>query len=288
METEFRAAGVPPRPTLDAAIRMLVMRNLLWLGTTIVVAIIFWWLNPVGEAWWAVPVLLFAGLWLVLQGFDERVDLRAISNEGSPQEGQWVALCGKAVAMEETDSEILAYRFEIYDKILRDGRTILRQRYDGFFLRPTGLETDNRVVPLAGFPDLVHYHEGSLPSDIISNAKSAAYQCPNWMPSYLACEIILSGVRNRIQTSLRYREEAEASEREIKSRVLNAGDPICVFGIWRNGELHPSKQRPRGLPVYAGTAAQVREHLGDTSKFVLGLGAILLVIALAWAIWSLA
>lgn len=287
METELRAAGTPPLPTLHAAIHTLAMRNLPWLGTTFIVCVIFWRLGPVGEAWWAVPVLLFAGLWLVLQGINERADFKAISREGPPQNGQWVAVCGKAVAMEETDSEVLACRFEIYDRILRDGRTYLRQRYDGFFLRPTGLETDNRVVPLAGFPDMIDYDKRALPHDMVANAKASAYQCPYWMPPYLAREITLSGVRNRIKTSLRYRDEEEASEREIKSWILNAGDRICIFGIWRDGALHPSKQRPRGLPVHAGTAAQVREHLGGTSKFVLGLGTILLAMALAWAIWSL-
>lgn len=287
METGFRAAGTPPLPTLDAAIRTLAMRNLPWLGTTLVVTIVFWLLSPVGAAWWAVPVLMFAGLWLVLQGVNERADLRAISSEGPPQNGQWVAICGNAVAMEETDSEILACRFEIYDRIRHDGRTFLRQRYDGFFLRPTGLETHNGIVPLAGFPDMIDYDKRAIPDDIIAKAKASAYQCPYWMPPYLACEITLSGVRNAIQTCLRYREEAEADEREIKARILNSGDQICIFGIWRDGALHPSKQRPRGLPVHAGTAAQVREHLGGTVKFVLGLGTILLLIASAWAIWSL-
>jgi hypothetical protein len=189
--------------------------------------------------------------------------------------------------MEKTDSEILAYRLEIYDRFLRNGGLTLRQRYDSFFLRPIALETDGSVVPLAGFPDMVHYHEGTLSDEMIANATASAYQCPYWMPPYLGCEITLSGVRDRVRTSLRYRDEEDASDREIKSRILNAGDQICVFGIWRDGELHPSKKRPRGLPVHAGTATQVREHLGDTSKFVMGLGAVLLVSALAWAIWSL-
>ena len=224
METELRSAGTPPLPTLNTAIRTLVLHNLPWLGTTIILSIIFWWLNPVGEAWWTVPVLLFAGLWLVLRGFDERADLKAISNEGSPQEGQWVAICGKTVALEETDSEVLAHRLEIYDKFLRAGRTILKQRYDSFFLRPTGLETDDRVVPLAGFPDMIQYHKRALADEIIVNAKSSAHQCPYWMPPYLACEITLSGVRNRVRTSLRYLEEEDHSQREIKSWILNAGD----------------------------------------------------------------
>ena len=254
-----------------------------------VLTLVFWLLGPAGAAWWAVPVLLFAGLWLVLQGLNERADLKAVSNENRPRDGQWVAVAGRAVALDETDEVILACRFEIYDKIRAHDppRDILRQRYDGFYLRPAGLDTDTGVVPLAGFPDMIHYEKRSLPGDMIANAKASAFQCPYWMPPYLGSEIVLSGMQDRIETSLRYREEEDASEREIKSWPLNAGDEVCIFGVWRNGALHPSRQRPRGLPVHAGTRAQVREHLGDTSKFVLGLGVILLTIALVLAVWSL-
>ena len=285
MASEHRAAGTPPLPTLEAAIRTLVRRNLPWLGTTIVVTLVYWQLDPAGEAWWAVPVLLFAGLWLVLQGLNERADLRAVSSQGGPRDGQWVAVSGKAVALEEPDGEILACRFEIYDK--EPERDILKQRYDGFYLRPAGLETDSGVVPLAGFPDMIHYEKRALPGDMIASAKASAFQCPYWMPPYLASEIVLSGMQDRIETSLRYRDGEDGDEREIKSWMLNAGDQVCVFGIWRGGALHPSPQRPRGLPVYAGTPAEVREHLGDTTKFVLGLGVILLTAAFGLAVWSL-
>ena len=126
-----------------------------------------------------------------------------------------------------------------------------------------------------------------MPDDMLENAKAAATPCPYWMPPYLASEITLSGVRDRVKASLSYEDSSRATRFETKSHLLSTGDQVCVFGYWRDGALFPSKQRPKGLPVHAGTAAQVREHLGDISKFVLGLGSILLFVALAWAIWSL-
>ncbi len=284
----MRIPDVAPVPSLENAIRAVAMRNMSWLGSALLISVVFLLLGPGGAAAWLVPVLVFAGIWLVLQSRHERADYQAIRKSGQPRSGQWVAVCGRAQPLEQSDSDILAYRFTVNGHVpTSEGKGILKTCYDGFYLQPTGIETANGMVPLAGFPDLSHYHERSLPDDMVESAKAAATQCPYWMPSYLGCEIALSGVRDRIETSLSYEDSSRASRFETKSGVLSTGDQVCVFGYLRNGALCPSHQRPRGLPVHAGTAQQVREHLADTSKFVLGLGVILLVIALGMAVWSL-
>ena len=276
-------------PSLESAIRTIVAQNILWLGSTLLISVVFLWLGPTGVAVWLVPVLVFAGIWLVIQSRHERADYQAIRTDGPPQSGQWVAVSGRAQPLEQSDSDILAYWFTVNGLVASsDGKGgVLKTCYDGFYLQPTGIQTESGMVPLAGFPDLSQYHERSMPDDMVENAKEAATKCPYWMPSYLGCQITLSGVRDRVEASLSYEDSSRASRFETKSSILSTGDEVCVFGHWRNGALCPSDQRPKGLPVYAGTAAQVREHLSDTSKFVLSLGVILLVIASAIAVWSL-
>lgn len=287
-------AGAPANLALVAAIRVIAARNAVLIGATLLISLIFLWLNPVGAPVWIVPILVFAGLWLVMFGLKDRADYRAMQRNGPPQPGQWTAVCGTARALERAEGDILACRFQVFDEesgMRREiGGTRSKSstcRYDGFYLVPTGIETENGTIPLAGFPDLIHLEKAPQPNDLLVRAKAAAYDCPRWLPMPLAREIILSGIRDRVETSLHYGKEEEASQGTTKTWILRPGDRVCIFGRWNDGALTSSKNRPRGLPVYRGTAEAVRAKLsGDSSAFLI-LGAIFLAIALGLAIWSL-
>jgi len=86
--------------------------------------------------------------------------------------------------------------------------------------------------------------------------------------------VITPPVTENILEGITRRSIIEAIRRELGLEVVER--PIDRTELYICDEL-----------FMTGTAAQVREHLGGISKFVLGLGAILLMIALAWAIWSL-
>lgn len=287
-------ADTPPNLALVAAIRVIVARNVVLIGLTLLISLVFLWLGPDGILVLIVPILVFAGLWLVMFGLKDRADYQAVQKTGPPQPGQWTAVCGTVRALEKTEDDILACRFQLFDEErgIRNetGGTRsknFRCRYDGFFLVPMGIETKNGTIPLAGFPDLIHLDKTPLPNGLLVRAKAAAYDCPKWLPMPLAREIILSGIGDRAQTCLHYGKEGEASQGTIRSWMLRPGDQVCIFGRWNDGALTSSKDRPRGLPVYQGDAETVRAKLsGDSSAFLI-LGTVFLVIALGLAIWSL-
>ena len=287
-------ADTPPNLALVAAIRVIVARNAVLIGLTLLISLVFLWLGPVGILALIVPILVFAGLWLVMFGLKDRADFQAMQKSGPPRPGQWTAVCGTARALEKTEDDILACRFQVFDEEREmdnePGGTRSKKftcRYDGFFLVPMGIETENGTIPLAGFPDLVHLDKEPLPNGLLVRAKAAAHDCPKWLPMPLAREIILSGIGDRAQTCLHYGKEEEASQGTIRSWMLRPGDQVCIFGRWNDGALTSSKDRPRGLPVYKGDAETVRAKLsGDSSAFLI-LGTIFLVIAMGLAIWSL-
>lgn len=248
-----------------------------------------------------VMLLALCGLWLIQQGRRDKADHRAVERamqSERPGRGEWAAACGRAVALEPDApapfEDVLAYRFEVFDYSSGSLRSstgrrseYLDLRYDGFYLAPTGIETDAGIVRLGGFPDLVHTTKRALPQGVLARAEERAQLKPRIMPKLVARAIMLTHARDRIDADIKYREEELASRGTCKSWVLRAGDPVCVFGKWNDGELLPAPGRVRGLPVYEGTAKEVLERLkGDSNAFV-KFGAVLIVIAAGVAVWFL-
>ncbi|MCP5313173.1 MAG: hypothetical protein H6955_06440 [Chromatiaceae bacterium] len=255
--------------------------------------------NYLGTVAFFLPLLIAAGLWLIKQGLRDKADHDAIERSlgvESPEPGQWTAVCGRARALQpdaETPfSDVLAFRYQVFDEE-RGARTAgertskhMTCRYDGFFLVPTGIETPAGTIRLSGFPDLIHLERRSLPAGVHERAHASAQLSPRLLPKFLARSLFLAHVRDRIEGYIRYGDEPESSEGTCKSWLLRPDEQVCVFGVWRDGALYPGSGRSRGLPVYAGTADEVRQRLkGDSSAFFV-IGAIIIAGGLTWALWS--
>ena len=88
-------------------------------------------------------------------------------------------------------------------------------------------------------------------------------------------------VQDRFDVDWKYGDAAEDGTSVRKEWVLSPDEPVCVFGRWDGHALTPSPLRPRGVPVYAGTAEQVRARLGGGSKLFFVFGCVPLL-AFAW------
>lgn len=287
-------ANTPTDLKLFTAIRAIIARNAMLVGATFAISLGYILLDPVGQPVWIVPILVFIGLWFILVGLKEREDQRALQQSGPPKSGQWTAVCGTARALENAEDDILACRFQVFDierGISRDDGNRSKHltcRYDGFYLVPTGIETQHGTVRLFGFPDMVSTEKASLPNGLLDRAKKAAFFSPLMLPKPLAREIILAGIHDRVEMSLHYGIDDETvTRREIKSWMLRDGEDVCVFGYWNDGTLTTAKNRPRGLPIYKGSVEAVREQLNGLGSAFLVIGAVFLSIASGAAIWSL-
>ncbi len=266
--------------------------------TVLVVAVIaFWHLDAYfGTFSFFLPILVAGGLWLIAQGNKDKADRQAIesiSQSEARKNGEWSAVCGKAIALEPDAAppfeDVLAFRYEVLDYRMLDKErdSKLTVTHDGFYLAPTGIETGEGVVRLAGFPDLIHLAKRSLPVGVGSRAEEQAQLNPQYLPHFLSRAVIVSHTRDRMEAYIKYykvNEETARSKR--KSWTLLPGEQICVFGIWKDGELLPSVNRPRGLPVYAGSAEEVLARLKDDSSAFFIVGASLIFVAAAWMVVS--
>ncbi len=283
----------PATTSLGAAALAVIRRAGPLVGATLLLTVIYYWLGPHRDASFFVPPMIFAGLWLLVLGRHERADRAAMVRLREPwTEGRWTAVCGTAVPLDDAPGDVLAVRFEVYDTQARGSRSgggdrLLRCRYDGFYLVPFGVDTGEGAVPVRGFPDLIATDDRPIANDILVAAKAAATPTPRWLPKSVARELVLSGVADRVQISLKYGNDPETARGKLVSRVLRPGDEVCIFGVWRGGTLCASPARPRGLPVYFGPPDEVARDLGLTSKILAWLGGILLAGAAALATWTL-
>lgn len=247
-----------------------------------------------------VSLLGVAGLWLVIQGNNDRADHHAIQRaiDGvAPQPGRWTAVIGNAIAGEpETasqGSDVLAYRYQVIDEergvSTSEGRRprYLSVRLEGYFLAPTAIQTASGTVRLAGFPDLIHLDKKPLPAGILDRAETRARQSPRFFPAFLLRDGIVASAADRIDIDILHQASQSTGDSTCKSWVLRSGDKVCVFGKWRDGALVPSLTRPRGLPVYGGAAEQAEERLQADSHAFRVVGAVILLAAVALAGWSM-
>ena len=70
-----------------------------------------------------------------------------------------------------------------------------------------------------------------------------------------------------------------------KEWVLPPNEEVCVAGRWDGHSLVPDRFRPRGLPVYAGSAEYVSSQLGGASKLWFALGLVPFVVA-GWQLFG--
>ena len=245
------------------------------------------------------PILVAAGLWLVLQGLRDRADHLAVSRAVQltpPKQGQWSAIAGKAVALgrdADAPENVLAYRYQIFDVASGKSRSggmeskNLIPRYDGYFLAPTGIKSTFGTVQLFGFPDLIHTDERGLANDVLFRSKEKARLNPQYLPKFAARMLVSTRIGDRFDATIKYTDQESSSEGKSKFWQLRPDDEVCVFGVWKNAGLFPSVGRPRGLPVYAGTPEDVQKELGDTSKGFLVFGASVIVLTATWAVWMM-
>jgi hypothetical protein len=157
--------------------------------------------------------------------------------------------------------------------------------YEGHHLVPTGIETESGTVPLRALPDLVNLEKsgfGKGEAQIDGTAKRHDKSERRAALAQLAAES-----HDRFDVDWKYGDAADDSAIVRKEWVLSPGEPVCVLGRWDGHALTPSPLRPRGVPVYAGTAEQVRARLGGGSKVFFVLGCVPLLI-FAWWIYRIA
>ncbi|MEW8506090.1 MAG: hypothetical protein AB2598_05260 [Candidatus Thiodiazotropha sp.] len=274
------------------------------LGAVLIFVIVFWQLDDYfGTFSFFLPLLIGAGLWLIGQGFITKRDhhaFAALQQKQPPEPGAWTAVYGKAIALEAEKEplfeKLLCYRYQVFEKQDKlDGATgnrrtsekSLKLRSDGYYLVPTAIETDAGVIKLSGFPDLKQMEKRTLPSGVHTRAEEHTQSIPHYIPPFIARAITVARTRDCVDTCLKYHEESENGESEVKSWVLRTNEKVCVFGIWNHGELLPSSKRLDGLPTYEGTESEILENLKDTSSGLFAMGGFLLVVSTAWMAWYL-
>ncbi len=248
-----------------------------------------------------VPLIVMAGLWLAQQGLKEKADLSALeaARQSRPyQQGQWVAVFGKAVTLDSNAEllydNMLAYRYQYFDVDLsnarkrQDGRSLhLIIRYDGFYLTPSGISTDGDIVKMGGFPDMIHTEQQPLSDSVVEHVEDIAQPNSKAIPPFVTRAYLLGQTQDQIDVAIQYRFKELSPKWEVKSWTLKPGDDICVFGKWNNGELVPSPNRPRGLPLYFGTADDVLKELTGLGNAMLMGSGVFFVAAAGLVIWSL-
>ena len=284
-----------------AGLKRLILRRLMFWGPFFLVVAIYFALGPEGNAVvLVVPALLLGGLSLLNHSYDQHRNAAAVRRLLAgipPRNGQWTAVYGTARALEPQSAAgnrgILAFDHRAYDTERTFGQVGGRNRdltivlFVARYLAPTGIKTDQGMVRLMAFPDMFEMELSDLPADIAQSVESSAAWAPRFPPRSVLIEGLLGRRTDRLAAYLRYEEKFKPGMGERKSRVLRDGDRVCVFGVWRNGELGRSLRLPRGLPVFAEPPDELCEELGDVSKGLVILAGSLLAAALALAIWLL-
>jgi hypothetical protein len=271
-------------------------------GVAIVVGVLLFWLAihlgsdavealPFGIG---APLLLGVAFWLWMRGAEEAIDHRAMRSVGATRhrEGDWVAVAGRAVPLGETiratlsDREALACSYQVFEEQRgrgdEDGRrsTYLGRLYEGYHLVPMGIENEYGTVPLLGLPDLVDLEKSGF-----GHGESRLDETAERLdePERAAALAQLAALtQDRIAVDWKFGDAEEGSSPVRKEWVLSPGDAVCIFGRWDGQALIPSPRRPRGLPVYAGTADQVRARLGGGSKVFFAFGLVPFLLAVWW------
>ena len=266
------------------------------IAVLVVAVMVFWQLDTYfGSFSFFLPIIIAGGLWLISQGNRDKADHRALEScarSNRPTNGEWAAVCGKAIALEpDTNTPfegVLAFRYEVLDyRMWGKTDSKLTITHDGFYLTPTGIETGDGVVRLAGFPDLIHLEKGSLPVGVHSRAEQQAQLNPQYLPRFVSRTFMVANTRSKIEAYIKYYKVNEETTRaRLKSWVLHPDQQVCVFGIWNDGELLPSLNRPRGLPVYAGSSEEVLARLKDDSSAFYILGSSLIFTAAGWMLFT--
>ena len=277
--------------------------NRRWLaGVAVVVGVLLFWLviHFGGDAVEALlfgigaPLLLGAAFWLWMRGAEEAVDHRAMRSVGATRhrDGDWVAVAGRAVPLGETmratlsDREALACSYQVVEKQsgrgYKDGRrsTYLGRLYEGYHLVPMGIENETGTVALRGLPDLMDLEKSGVGHGESRLDETAERLDRRERAAALAH--LASLTQDRIAVDWKFGDAEEGSSLVRKEWVLSPGDAVCIFGRWDGQALTPSPLRRRGLPVYAGTADQVRARLGGGSKVFFAFGLVPLLLAAWW------
>lgn len=290
------------------SIRSLATRPLLAATAPVGVAVVYWWARSQGNdalesllLALGVLALIGAAAWLAREGLWEALDHRALNamGTGSREPGDWVAVAGRAVALEEEIKATLSQRpalacsYKVFERFVHGARSpsesrslALQLRYEGCHLAPTGIETAAGVVPLHGMPDLVNLEKSGVGTPG-PELEEKAERRGRYPPRYAARAALAAMVTDRLDVDWQYRPVEDLHSLLIREWVLPPGEQVCVFGRWDGRALVPSPLRPRGLPVYAGPPEAVGPRLGGGAKVFFVLAAIPLVAA-AWLLWSYA
>ncbi len=262
----------------------------------------------------AVPFVLLISAWLFKVGWQYKKDAEVLDREmesdfdqAAYKNGQWVAVQGKLTMLipgsDREFPDLLAYYFRVFDiersagiKRIGSGNSassasnrMATRRYDGFYLIPTGIATNNGIVKLSAFPDLTALEKSPIPSEIYTRGESQAKIGTRWLPTYLQRARLTGGVSNQVDRVTKYGDRDREGRGSSEYMSLENGDDICLFGCWQDGALVASKSRPRGLPVYKLKAADLLLELQKDGRAFTVAALFFLAVAAAlvgWSFWS--
>jgi len=289
--------------TAKVSFRAVALRPLIYLLALVAAAFLWTWARARGAdaldaTFLAGGTLALAGvtLWLLREGYWEAMDARALrkANAGLRRQGDWVAVAGRAVALESeiraplSNRPALACSYRILEKFVggtKPGSNLsLRLRGEGYHLAPTGLDTGAGIVPLRGLPDLVNLEKSGVGAG--GRSLEQAGEPRAWYPPrYAARAHLAAQVSDRFHVDWQYPSRGKRHSIACREWVLSPGERVCIFGRWDGEALVPALLRPRGLPVHAGPPADVAARLAGGAKVFLILAAIPLAGA-GWLLWQ--
>ncbi len=262
----------------------------------------------------AVPFVLLISAWLFKVGWQYKKDAEVLDramesdfDQAAYKNGQWVAVQGTLTNLiPGSDREfpnLLAYYFRIFDIERRTGshgsgsgnaassvrNRMATRRYDGFYLIPTGITTNNGIVKLVAFPDLTALEKSSIPSEVYTRGESQAQIGTRWLPTYLQRARLTGAVSNQVDRVTKYGDRDREGRGSSEYMSLENGDDICLFGCWQDRALVASKSRPRGLPVYKLKPEDLLLELQQDGRAFIVVGLFFLAVAVAlvgWSFWS--
>ena len=183
----------------------------------------------------ALPLLTLGGIWVIQLGLRSMVDRRALANPlRQPRNGSWVAVAGRAIALEEpieaslSGRPALACSYQVLEEITeRTGvgtssthSKRLRRCYEGFHQAPTGIETESGTVSLFGLTDLRELEELTLGLNV-GRVEGIAEPNPWYLPRPAARARLFAQESSRLRADWKYREVSAGGQIKVHVRLYS-------------------------------------------------------------------
>lgn len=215
-------------------------------------------------------------------------------------DGATVAVCGTIEASGPLlrspihDTPVIAYQYQMYhsEPSMRN-RTKRFVDYSGYGMVPAAVKSQHMTVPLAGFPALEgieKFEFGAGPSldNAVRFLRSASFDPvpPGEMIEWVEVMDKKWDGRSTVTANFRRAEGYDPSGDLWWEQRVQAGMPVCAFGVWSKSQAGLVGTAESELRLYAGTAEQIAKNLGQSRGLLTSI-ALVLTVAVAAAMWLL-